>query len=62
MTRIFEVTTICPSKDKGRDPVGSTYRVAARDAEQAIAKVKKAETFSEPWEKVMTVALLASTD
>lgn len=62
MTRIFEVKTICPPKGKDELDVHSTYRVAALDAEKAIAKAKRHANWATGWEKVISVNLLASTD
>jgi len=61
MLRIFEVKTICLAKGRGRPPVHSTYKVAAADVEKAIEKVKKLSDWSN-LERVLSVALLASTD
>lgn len=62
MTRIFEVTTTCPNTNRDGKPVSSTYRVSAIDAEKAIAKAKKSSNWAVPYERVMSVILLASTD
>lgn len=57
--RIFEVKTDAPKIGGGR--MEDSYKVAARDAEKAIAKVKQKDNFVDG-EFVVSVNLLAATD